>query len=159
MDTEQRPAKSGESRKRPSRPRRDRRLLLRAARLLDVEVAEQQRGADDRDREAAWRVEQEVVWAHTRVTGDLASFGVAAMTSVPALESTRLASARFLDEKNQHRILVGLDGCRVKEQAYPAGVAGAAVATTIGRGIGVLYQVRALARGPISRAFARRARR
>jgi hypothetical protein len=72
-------------------------------------------------------VDDTTVLAKTHWQGDLASVSVAAMTSIPALEASRLASARVLDEENHRELLRGLDGCQAKEQFYPAGAGGAAL--------------------------------
>ncbi|HEX4129452.1 MAG TPA: DUF1559 domain-containing protein [Pirellulales bacterium] len=61
------------------------------------------------------------------VDGDLATLASAAITSVPALERTRLAAARRGDEQNGERLMRALEGHRLQERSFPAGAAGSAL--------------------------------
>ncbi len=72
-------------------------------------------------------VRGEAVVVEARAEGDLAKLATAAMASVPALEQTRLAAARTVDQRNQTSLLEAMEGHRRKEGAYPPGAAGAAL--------------------------------
>ena len=70
-------------------------------------------------------VDENLVRLTVKTKGELSDLGVAALTSIPALEMTRLASARPLDEQRQQRVLTGLLGYVNKESNWPAGATGA----------------------------------
>ena len=72
-------------------------------------------------------VQDSLVWARTPWQGDLPNLAVAVLSSVPELESSRLAAARPLDEENHRRLLLGLAGYDKAEGALPFGAADASL--------------------------------
>ncbi|HVX61472.1 MAG TPA: DUF1559 domain-containing protein, partial [Pirellulales bacterium] len=72
-------------------------------------------------------VEGDVAWVSTPWQGDLPALAVAALTSIPELETTRLAAARVIDEQNHQRLLQALTGYEKAEGALPFGAAEASL--------------------------------
>ena len=72
-------------------------------------------------------VQDSLVWGRTPWQGDLPNLAVAVLSSVPELESSRLAAARPLDEENHRRLLQGLAGYDKAEGALPFGAADASL--------------------------------
>ncbi|HXT60365.1 MAG TPA: DUF1559 domain-containing protein [Pirellulales bacterium] len=68
-----------------------------------------------------------LAWARTPWHGDLPNLAVAALASVPELESNRLAAARSIDEENHRQLLAGLSGYEKAEGALPFGAAEASL--------------------------------
>lgn len=72
-------------------------------------------------------VEGDVVWASTPWQGDLPALAIAALASIPELETSRLAAARVIDEQNHKRLLQALTGYEKAEGALPFGAADASL--------------------------------
>ena len=72
-------------------------------------------------------VEGDVAWASTPWQGDLPALAVAALASIPELETSRLAAARVIDEQNHQRLLQALTGYEKAEGALPFGAAEASL--------------------------------
>lgn len=72
-------------------------------------------------------VDGAVAWTRTPWKGDLPALAVAALASIPELETSRLAAARLIDEQNHEQLLQGLEGYEKAEGALPFGAAGASL--------------------------------
>jgi hypothetical protein len=68
-----------------------------------------------------------IAWVRLAWQGNLPKLASAFLTSIPPLETNRLATARRLDEDHHRRLLEGLEGYIKAEGAFPAGAGGAAL--------------------------------